>query len=134
MINIENLTIKEVKELVEVFSCLNGNKINNSQNIGINSQIGKKVIIRTYSAGVHYGELIEKVGAEVILKNSRRLWRWHTKKGVSLSEIANHGLFDSESKICEVVPEIWLQPIEIINCSEEAIYSIESQIAYINED
>jgi hypothetical protein len=97
---------------------------------GLNSLVGKKVIIRTYSAGVHYGEIAEKDGKEVILKNSRRLWYWVTaNKGISLSEVANGGIAEN-SKICEAVPLIWLEAIEIIICSEEAIKSIEGKNDY----
>lgn len=91
---------------------------------------GKKVIIRTYSAGVHYGELIEKCGQEVILKNSRRLWYWETvNKGISLSEVANAGL-SNNSKVCSTVNLIWLQAIEIIPCTDEAIKNIEAKNEY----
>ena len=34
------------------------------------------VLIRTYSAGVHYGELVSRKGREVTLANARRVWRW----------------------------------------------------------
>ena len=89
--------------------------------------IDKKVIVRTYSAGVHFGTLIEKAGKEVILKDSRRLWYWETvNKGISLSEIANHGVH-VRSKICETIPILWLEAIEIIPCSLDAITSIETQ-------
>ena len=92
--------------------------------------IGKKVIIRTYSAGVHYGELIEKDGGEVILKNSRRLWYWETaNKGISLSEVANVGL-SNNSKVCSSVELNWLQAIEIIPCTDEAIKNIEAKNEY----
>jgi len=92
--------------------------------------LGKKVIIRTYSAGVHFGEVIEKEGNEIILKNSRRLYRWHTaNNGVSLSEVANVGLA-TDSKVCSPVDILWLQPIEIILCTEIAIKNIEAQNEY----
>ena len=88
--------------------------------------LGEKVIIRTCSAGVHYGELTAKHEDEVILSNARRLYYWKTKnKGISLSEVANHGL-DSDSKVCEKVDKIWMKAIEIIPCSAEAIKFIES--------
>lgn len=93
--------------------------------------IGKKVIIRTYSAGVHYGKIIEKDGDEIILKNSRRLYRWHTaNNGVSLSEVANAGLLASDSKVCSPVDTLWLQAIEIILCTDIAIKNIEAQNEY----
>lgn len=122
--NINDLTIGEAKELARLFS---GNSSDNSGSL--NSMIGKKCIIRTYSAGVHYGELVEKSGKEVILKNARRLWYWKTKGGISLSEVANSGVH-KDSKICESVDSIWLDAIETIPCSQDAIKSIESQNVY----
>ena len=50
---------------------------------------GKVVMVRTYSAGVHFGELVEKVGQEAILKNARRVWYW--AKACSLSQLAMEG-------------------------------------------
>jgi len=78
----------------------------------------KMVLIRTYSAGVHYGELISRKGKEVKLKNSRRVWYWDG--ACSLSQLAISGGNDN-SKISVEVPEIELtEAIEIITCSEEA--------------
>ena len=113
------------------------NKILGADEIDSNSRksidsyfIGKKVIIRTYSAGVHYGELLEKEGKEVILINSRRLWYWETaNKGISLNEVANVGL-SNNSKVCSPVETIWLEAIEIIPCTNEAIKNIEAKNEY----
>lgn len=75
--------------------------------------IGKNVLIRTYSAGVHFGTLISKEGQEVHLKNARRLWNWNG--ALSLSEVASKGINLSNSKISAPVEEIILtQAIEII--------------------
>jgi len=60
-------------------------------------QIGKKVLVRAGSAGVHYGTLVEREGQEVHLKNARRIWSW--QGALSLSEIAKNGLNVSASKI-----------------------------------
>ncbi len=116
--NIDDLTIGELKQL----QALIGGRDNLTQS---HPMIGKKVIIRTYSAGVHFGELAQKSGTEVILKNSRRLWLWKAAKSISLSAVANYGLNCDGSKITPVVEEIWLDAIEIIPCSKEAIESIE---------
>lgn len=127
--NINDLTIGQARELVNMFYAVQvaGNTVSQS---GVNSLVGKKVIIRTFSAGVHYGELVEKDGKEVILKNARRLWYWKTSnKGISLSEVANNGL-SSDSKVCEPVEAIWLEAVEIIPCSKEAIKNIEGQNVY----
>ena len=32
------------------------------------------VIVRTYSAGVHYGRLVSRNGKEVVLSGARRIW------------------------------------------------------------
>jgi hypothetical protein len=118
--NINELTIGEAKELANLFN----NKA--SSNDGLNSLIGEKVIIRTYSAGVHFGTLIEKSGTEVILKDSRRLWYWKAIKSISLSAVAKYGLSD-KSKVAPEVEKQWLDAIEIIPCTKEAIKSIEGQ-------
>ena len=120
MMNIDDLTLKQIKEI----SALVGTKQNEST--GLNCMIGKKVIIRTYSAGVWFGELDQKDRNEVILKNARRMWRWWTKEGISLSGVAVHGINVDKSKIAEPVCMVWLEAIEIIQCSDAAIFNIES--------
>jgi len=122
--NINDLTIGQAKELTALF------RGQSQATPSTNLMVGEKVIIRTYSAGVHFGELIEKCGTEVILRNSRRLFYWKTKNsGISLSEVANAGL-DAESKVCAPVKLQWLNAIEIIPCSNEAIKNIEAQNEY----
>lgn len=108
--NINELTFGELKE---ISSLLN----NESKKDTINCHIGKKVIIRTYSAGVHYGTLREKCGNEVILDSSRRLWYWKCEKSISLSGVAAYGVDKHESKICAPVDGLWLTAIEIIPAS-----------------
>lgn len=123
-INIDDLTIGEAKKLANLFSSTP------TQESGLNSFVGKKVIIRTYSAGVFFGEIVEKSGNEVILKNARRLYYWKTNNdGISLSEVANSGLDDC-SKVCQATSLHWLEAIEIIICSQESIKSIESKNDY----
>lgn len=116
----------EIKQLIELLTVLDIRKKDEFTHETLkDGLIGKHVIIRTYSAGVHFGILKEKQGNEVILTQSRRLWFWKTKNnGISLSEIANHGVH-KESKICETLDMIWLEAIEIIPCSKNAIKSLE---------
>ena len=95
--------------------------------MSINEQlIGKKVIIRTYSAGVWFGVLDKKKKNEVILKDARRMYRWWADQGISLSACALYGVKHDKSKIVEPVPTVWLEAIEIIPCSEVAIDSLEN--------
>jgi hypothetical protein len=82
------------------------------------------VIVRCRSAGVFFGELVEKDLANngvVKLKNARRMWYW--SGAASLSQLAVDGT--SKPKECKwptAVPEITLtECIEIIPCSAKAI-------------
>lgn len=56
--------------------------------------LGKRCIIRTYSAGVHIGTVAyvnPSNSMEVKLTDALRLWRWENG-GLSLSAIANNGV------------------------------------------
>lgn len=78
-----------------------------------------KVLIRTYSAGVHFGTLVSKKGQEVHLSNARRLWSWNG--ALSLSEVASKGIDIKNSKISVPVDEILLtQAVEIISISKNS--------------
>lgn len=116
--NIDDLTIRQIKQIQAMASGVTASP-------QLSSLIGKKCIIRTYTAGVHYGEIVEKSGTEVIVKNSRRLWQWKAKESISLSAVAKFGIDQSGSKICAPVDSIWLDAIELIPCTDDAIKSIE---------
>lgn len=85
------------------------------------------VMIRTYSAGVHYGYLEKKestlAGMEVKLKQARRIWSW--SGAASLSQLAMEGTSKPES--CNLpckVNGIDLVAIEIIPMTEKAVESL----------
>ena len=117
--NIDNLTIGQAKELAALFSGAQ------PQQSSLNSMIGKKCVVRTYSAGVWFGEIAEKAGNEVIVKNARRMWKWWAAEGISLSSVALHGIKREQSKIVEAVSTVWLEAIELIPASDKAVASIE---------
>ena len=82
------LTIEDIKELLST----------NSQPIQTTTQphpmLGKRCLIRTYSAGVHIGDVAwinTNNSMEVKLSNALRLWSWE-QGGLSLSDIANKGV------------------------------------------
>lgn len=76
-------------------------------------ETGDKVLVRTHSAGVHFGTLEERNGQEVRLSKARRLWSW--QGALSLSEVSTKGVDLKNSKISEEVEEIILpQAIEIM--------------------
>lgn len=81
------------------------------------------VLVRTYSAGVHFGELVSRKGGEVKLKNARRIWRW--KGANTLSEVANNGISKDYSRVSEAVSSIeLLEAIEIIPLTKQIHGSI----------
>lgn len=123
--NIDDITIGDAKKI----ACFVAKKNDDTDNC-CHPFIGKKCIFRSYASGVHYGELAEKDGKEVIIKNARRFWYWKTSdKGISLSEVAISGLA-KDSKVCASVDAIWLEAVEIIPCTKEAIKNIEGQNEY----
>ena len=85
----------------------------------------KLVMVRTYSAGVHYGYLKKRVGKEVILQDARRVWYW--KGAASLSQLAQEGTSDPNScKFPCAVDEIVLtEAIEIISITSKAKESLD---------
>jgi hypothetical protein len=87
--------------------------------------IGKKAIIRADRAGVFFGTLAEKDGNEVTMTNVRRLWYWDG--AASLSQLAVDGTKAPDNcKFTITVPRMTiLGVIEIIECSDKAIKSIE---------
>ena len=121
--NIDDLTLREIKQLAPFFN--NAAPAIETKANTLNSLIGEKVIIRTYSAGVFFGVLVQKADDEVILENARRMYYWKAKEGISLSSCALYGVNNEDSKIIEPVNSIWLKAIEIIPCTKEAIKSLE---------
>jgi hypothetical protein len=79
--------------------------------------IGKCCVIRTYSAGVHIGEVVAVDNRNVALKNSRRLYQW--SGAFTLSAVAQYGIKDG--KVACIVPELYLsEAIEIIPMTDKA--------------
>ena len=99
--------------------------------MAIKSIVSKKtpkiVLIRTYSAGVHVGELISREGKEVTLKDAHRVWRWRGAN--TLTELAAKGASTTEyTRISERSPgEIVLtEVIEIIDVTPDAAVNLRS--------
>lgn len=90
--------------------------------------IGKKVLIRSYASGVHFGTLVSEVftqaGKVVVLENSRRIHRW--SGACSCSQIATDGI--AGDRVAMVLPLIEVvNVIETIPLSEKAISNLENQ-------
>lgn len=81
------LTTKELAELI-------GTKATETNPTATHPMLGKRCLIRTYSAGVHIGDVAwvnPENAMEVRLENAIRLWSW-SDGGLSLSAVANNGI------------------------------------------
>jgi hypothetical protein len=118
--NIDDLTLGQIKQITAMVG-----QTSQQQSQGLSAMVGLKCIVRTYSAGVWFGEIVEKDRNEVIVKNARRMWQWKAKESISLSGVAVHGIDQKNSKIAPSVPHVWLEAIELIPISGKSAMSIE---------
>lgn len=87
-------------------------------------QLKRYVIVRSHTAGVHFGEFISRVGDSVVLKNSRRLWRWC---GASLSQVAAIGPANGDNRFGMTISKTEIispQGFEIADCTKESVNNI----------
>ena len=126
MTNIDSLTFGELKQIAALFAAAQPAVAVSSCNSIASSLIGKYVIARCHSAGVHAGTVEAVDGENVILRDSRRLWSWKAADGVALSGVAQHGI-KSGSKLDVVNPRIYLtgvcELIPVANGVGEAIHA-----------
>ena len=92
----------------------------------MNKYEGKYYIVRCNRAGVFAGEIEERNGQEVTLRNCRRLWHWDG--ACSISELATNGTKEPNNcKFTVTVDRLEvLEAIEIIECTDKAEKSIKS--------
>ena len=81
-------------------------------------------IIRCDRAGVFFGHVSKRDGAEAVLTDVRRLWYWDG--AASLSQLAMEGVKRPENcKFTVTVPEMTvLGVVELIPCTDDAVKSI----------
>lgn len=90
--------------------------------------IGKKVLIRSYASGVHFGtlqsETFTPAGKVVVLTDSRRLHYW--EGAASLSQVALDGI--KTGRVAMALPSLEVvNVIETIPMSDSAIANLENQ-------
>lgn len=85
---------------------------------------GKYCVVRGDRSGVFAGEVEERNGQEIKIKNVRRLWYWDG--ACSISELALNGTAKPEKcKFTVVIDELELTDcIEVIPCTKKAEKSI----------
>lgn len=81
-------------------------------------------IVRSYKAGVFYGEIESREGKEVAMRNVRCLWYWDG--AASLLQLAAEGVKrPNECKFTMAVDSLLLTDVcEIIPCTDAAIENI----------
>jgi hypothetical protein len=96
--------IGTLEKLVELASKLEGNgeKVSSDDVSNLPFNIGDKVIVRSRDAGVLFGEFIAADGSTIHLKNARQLWRWKASEGITLLDVAKHGVDGSECKFSDI--------------------------------
>lgn len=115
---IDNITIADARAIAAMFGA-------NAPAVNPHPFVGRYVVIRCYSAGVHAGVLVSQTGDQAVLKDARRLWSWRAKSGVALSGLSQSGIDVSKSKVDTMTPEhAYTGVIETIPCSSAAEESI----------
>ena len=92
--DINKLTIEEAKEIAALFGVI-GTPLQVAELGSVikpdHPMLGKRCLVRTYSAGVHIGNVEYVDGMECKLTDALRLWQWKDG-GLSLSAVANNGI------------------------------------------
>ena len=123
--NIDELTIKQVKELTSFIAPINS--------VALHGAVGKKCVVRTYASGVHFGEVVSVASndgrSRCELRNSRRIWSWDG--AFTLSAVATAGINKADSKVSVVTKAHFIEDaIEFIPATQEAVDCIESMTAH----
>lgn len=109
--NIDELTIAQVKEIVGMFG------VQERQH----PAVGQIAIIRCYSAGVFAGKVSYVDGQEVHLEWSHRIWSW--QGAFTLSKVAREGITGGRT-VYNPAPHYLTDAIEIIPMTSEALETV----------
>lgn len=90
-------------------------------------QLGRKVIVRSRDAGVIYGEYAGNEGSTIHLKNAVQMWKWYAAKGISLIDVATHGVEKAECKFSQATATVTVfNACALIDVTDDAAKSIEA--------
>lgn len=125
--NIDNLTIKEAREIAAMFAQATAPKASRITD----NLIGKYVIVRSRNEGINAGfvEAADETG--IALRSARRLW-YHKPADPSESwyeGVANHGLSDDSKISASVAAKVIIEDYSVTVCTEKAQASIEGMVA-----
>jgi hypothetical protein len=105
------------------------NETSSQFSVGGGDYVGDYVIVRTLNAGVFAGYLVDMKYGVAQLRDSVRLWRWHSDEGenaIALSGVAKYGLATGKAKVdSKLDKHIVIGVIEVIPTTDSAKKSIE---------
>lgn len=84
---LDDLTLSDLKKLKEMF----GSADQAQKKDEPHPMLGRRCIVRTYSAGVHAGDVVYINEMECRLENAIRIWKW-SGGGLSLSAVNLNGM------------------------------------------
>ena len=122
MSNIDNLTFGEIKQIAAMF-----NSAQSTQPAAKTTPPGdgRAVIVRSRDAGVLFGEFAGNDGSTIYLKNARQLWQWFAAKGITLIDVATHGVKADKCKFSTAHATVTIfNACALIDCTDEAAASI----------
>lgn len=120
--DINELTLGQIKEIQSLVA--------HNKSTQAHPMLGKRCLIRTYSAGVHIGDVVwinPENAMEVKLENALRLWKW-SDGGLSLSAVANNGI--KGGRLNKTGDVMLTNAIEYIPTTREAEESYVKHIEY----
>lgn len=94
---LKELKVEEALEIIRQVKVFNEHLKESSINLNGETRstshpmLGRRCLVRTYSAGVHIGDIVYMNGMEGQLANALRLWEWEGG-GLSLSAVAKNGI------------------------------------------
>lgn len=110
------MNIEDLIKIAQILQPLSATKANTSQH----PMLGERCLVRTYSAGVHIGDVVwinPENSMECKLENALRLWKWEGG-GLSLSAVASNGI--KKGRLNETGVVALTNAIEYIPTTKEA--------------
>jgi hypothetical protein len=120
--NIDEMTIKQVREIATIINGVSGSNVRNLYS----QYIGKYVIVRSRNEGINAGTVVDIDDTGVVIKDARRLWR-HMPKDRSMSwyeGVATSGLGDGSRVSNTVSQKVICEDYSLTICTNEAEESI----------
>lgn len=118
------MNIQTLKDLIEIANVLGQTTKETTDAVGV---VGRKVIVRSHSAGVVFGDYVGNEGSTVHLKNGVQMWKWTAQKGISLIDVATYGVKAADCKFSSASATITIfNACALIDVTDAAAKSIGS--------